>query len=785
MSDEQYKSLLIVNESKDASITLYIYARGDFLCWMSFRSKIIQPGEKYLYRSKDSFKFDLVARVKGKSKQTLLKPKTWDADIVLKVTSDQSNLRLIEGKLEDFPSEKRVCLRKLQRDKEFNTTSGKRNLYAILGLDMDQIRRMPREEQKEAIKKGFREQIKRWHPDRNFGDEDNAKEIIMAYENLLDDEMRARYHNEADYHKGWLSRSRWRAIFNPERFTIEQKEAYKKRMKFLFASLVIAAGGIALTFATAGLAAPAVVAAGGVLGGAMTGAGLQSLQHTVNEKSVVTGEFSAKQWALKAGIGFVSGAAIGGAAVGITAGVAGLGSSAMESAAVTTGQYMGIGAGTGAVGGAVSSIASDAGRKFVDGEEVTLKQVACRAAFGASIGAAAGIAGGAVSKALVGGQSSATTANLEVEVGEQIAILTGTRRIANVLAKNIPRALTESGTEAVMGTAAQFVEERLDDSVENQSPGQHLVRGASNFTFNALKVGIRETATGLVSHMKNEIKVAKRVKKYSNDDKSVRLGNKKVERVKISLENNEHLVKYEESSCSATYQPLESEELLKDKTYPLPTIYGEADVPSEQMDPLSANEYVNPVVDIDGEVGLNDSRGQVKHERFEENKEHLIKLGESACSPTNQPLESDQLLENETSPLPVVSEEACVLEEHESDQLEDMEIKYISEGAWTSRMIVSFFLDGKETTKPVSGSGKFVTIPSRAKDIEVKFQVRRPFWGDVMKYNRFREAWVQPYEPHVFRYDKPTNRTFTISGNLWWEAVMGVTNEYHDETKEL
>ena len=782
MSDEQYKSLLIVNESKYVSITLYIYGSWDFVCWMSLRSKIILPGGKYLYRSKDSFKFELVARFGDKPKKKLLKPKTWVADILLKVTED---LRLTEGKLEDFPSEKRVCLRKLQRDKELNTTSGKRNLYAILGLDMDQIRRMPGEEQKEAIKKGFREQIKRWHPDRNFGDEDNAKEITMAYENLLDDEMRARYHNEADYHKGWLSRSRWRAIFNPERFTIEQEEAYKKRRIMLFVSLGIAIGGIVLSAVTAGLAAPAVVAAGGVLGGAMTGAGLQSLPHTVNEKSVVTGEFSTKQWLLKAGIGFVSGAAIGGAAVGITAGVAGLGSSAMESAAVTTALYMGIGAGTGAVGGAVSSIASDAVRKFVDGEEVTLKQAACRVAFGASIGAAAGIAGGAVSKALVGGQSSATTANLEVEVGEQIVIRTGVRRLANVLTRNIPRALTESGTEAVMGTAAQFVEERLDDSVENQSPGQHLVRGASNFTLNALKVGLRDTATAFFSHAKNEIKVLKRVKKYSNDDKSVRLGNKRVERRKLSFENNEHLVKYEESSCSATYQPLESEKLLKDKTYPLPTIYEEADVPSEQMDPLSANEYVNPVVDIDGEVGLNDSRGQVKHERFEENKEHLIKLGESACSPTNQPLESDQLLENETSPLPVVSEEACVLEEHESDQLEDMEIKYISEGAWTSRMIVSFFLDGKETTKIVSGSGKFVTIPSRAKDIEVKFQVRRPFWGDVMKYNRFREAWFRPYEPHVFRYDKPTNRTFTISGNLWWEAVMGVTNEYHDETKEL
>ena len=757
MSDEQYKSLLIVNESKDASITLYLYSSGDFLYLISFSSKIILPGQKYLYRSKDSFKFELVARFEDKPKQTLLKPKTWDADKLLKVTED---LCLTEGKLEDFPSEKRVCLRKLQRDKELNTTTGKRNLYAILGLDMDQTRQMLREEQRETIEKGFREQIKRWHPDKNFGDEDNAKEIIIAHEILSDDEMRARYHNEADYDKGWLSPSRWRAIFNPERFTVEQKKTYEKRMIMFALSLGIAIGGIVLTAVTAGLAAPAVVTVGGVLGSAMIGAGLQSLQHTVNEKYVVTEECDTTKWLVKEGIGFVLGAVIGLAAVGITAGVAGLGKRAMESAAVKMGQYMKIGAGTGAAGGAVSSVASDAGRKFVDGEEVTLKQAVCRVALSASIGAVAGTAGGAITKALVSGETSATTANIKVEVGEQIAILTGARRLVKVLAKNIPQALTKSGTEAVMQTASQFVEERLDDSVENQSLGQHLVKG----TRKTPKVGVRESVTGLLSEAKNKIKVSKRVKKYSNDDKSGRLGNKRVERLKISLENNEHLVKYEESSCSATNQPL---------------------VPSEQMDPPSANEYVNPVVDIDGEVGLNDSRGQVKHERFEENKEHLIKLGESACSPTNQPLESDQLLENETSPLPVVSEEACVLEKRESDQREDIKIKYISEGDWISRMIVSFFLDGKKTTQQVSGSGKFVTIPSRARDIEVKFQVRRPFWGDVMKYNRFREAWFRPYEPHVFRYDKPTNRTFTISGNLWWEAVMGVTNEYHDETKEL
>ena len=367
---------------------------------------------------------------------------------------------------------------------------------------------------------------------------------------------------------------------------------------------------------------------------------------------------------------------------------------------MTMGQYVGIGAGTGAVGGAVSSIASDAGRKFVDGEEVTLKQAVCRVAFGATIGAVTGIEGGAVSKAVVSGRISAATTNIKGDVGEQVAMLTGGRRLGNALARKVLPALTESGAESVMGTAAQFVEERLDDSVENQSPGQHLVRGATNLGCNAIKVGVRDTATGLLTHAKNEVIVSKGVKKSSDVDKTERSCLKREERQKLSLENNENLVKYQESTCSATYQPLESEKLLEDETA-------------------------------------------------------------------------------------VVSEEACVLEEHESDQLEDMEIKYISEGAWTSRMIVSFFLDGKKTTQQVSGSGKFVTIPSRAKDIEVKFQVRRPFWGDVMKYNRFREAWFRPYEPHVFRYDKPTNRTFTISGNLWWEAVMGVTNENHDETKEL
>ena len=134
---------------------------------------------------------------------------------------------------------------------------------------------------------------------------------------------------------------------------------------------------------------------------------------------------------------------------------------------------------------------------------------------------------------------------------------------------------------------------------------------------------------------------------------------------------------------------------------------------------------------------------------------------------------------NETTPLLVVSEEACVLEEHESDQLEDMKIKYISEGAWISRMIVSFFLDGKKTTQQVSGSGKFVTIPSRARDIEVKFQVRRPFWGDVMKCNRLE----RPGFNLMSHMSSGTKNLLTVrlpsavicGGKLLWESPMNTT----------
>ena len=120
-----------------------------------------------------------------------------------------------------------------------------------------------------------------------------------------------------------------------------------------------------------------------------------------------------------------------------------------------------------------------------------------------------------------------------------------------------------------------------------------------------------------------------------------------------------------------------------------------------------------------------------------------------------------------------------------SEELFDGKVRYISKGYWLSKMIVSFFVNGKEITKEVRGSGKYVDIPFNARQIKVRFKVLRPPWRDILKYDRFQTCWCEPYEPHVFQYETPPIRTFTIWGIMRWEAVMIVTDEHHNETNEL
>ena len=774
--DEDYKSLLIRNDSSDAILTLYLYHRRYPICWMSKESKIIYPSEKCLYRSKKRFQFEVVARLNDrkdeeskkesqadkedkkdkplKKKRVLRGVQKWKEDKLLKITGNigSESLQVVEGDLAHYPEDKRICLRKLQRDQELKVTSGGPNLYEILGLDMAKVRKMSKEEQRRVIRRGYHKQIRLWHPDNNYGDDKIAKEIILAYKVLEDEALRARYNNLADYDGGWFSWSRCKAIIWPERVNDEQKKAYRNRMCMFFASLVITAAGIGLTVGTAGLAAPALVAIGAVFGGGLIGGGLQSFQHTLNQRAIVD-ECLAKEWLMKAGIGFLGGAATGGAAAGFTAAITGLGSAALESAAITAGQYIGVGAASGATGGVAASVASDAGRKFVDGEQITLKQAVGHAVFGGVIGVATGMAGGAVTKAIVAGQASAASANIEGEVVEQVAIVTGGRRVGNLLAKTIPRMLTENGAEAVMGTVTRFAEERLDDSVENRSPCDHVVDGIKNVAANTVMGAVRECTAAGVSHGWNEVKVHRKLKMELQNPPSTEAMNKTDEvtqhesrgriRLKMDTENNEHLHKLQDGVCSAKYQPLSNEntsELTRESKK-------KRDLPEEKK---------------------------------EESNCHRTSKWSSGYQPLKNEETSSQSLPSDPNDYGEENASTIILEEANG------KVKYISKGAWYSKMVVSFVLNEKKIVKEARGSGSSVDIPSVARNIEVKFQVKRPFWGDICKYDRFLGRWYKPDQPHVFCYDSPPiHRTFTISGGLWYEAVMRVSNEYHEETKEM
>ena len=593
---EEYKSLLIVNESNYATVTLYIYRT-----WLPIPviSKVILPNEKYLHCEKKKLRFKLVAKFHDERKKKEF-PRSLEwvyTDKLIRVTK---SLDYIEENLSDHQQEKQICLRKMHLRNELRSTSGKVNLYDILGLDKEVVHKLKIDDQKIAINKAFRDKIRIWHSDKNFGDDEIAMQIILAKETLLDGERRARYHNEADYDEGWFSLDRYQAIFWPDCYTEEQNKASWRRIGLMAASLGLAIGGIILTGLTAGAVPPAVVRCGAVFGGGLTGAGILSGMHTISKRSVVN-KCDVKSWSLKAEIGFLGGVLTGGAAVGITVGVVGIGSAALEPGAITFGQYAEIGAASGTVGGIELSPVLDVAWKFVYEEEITFKECLGYAVTGAVVEGVTSALGGLATIGVVNCQTSAGSIALQGEVVEQTAILTGAALFGHSLTQSTICDLTEPGTEAVIRTTAEFTKERFDDFMEDETSEFH--------------------------------------------------------------------------------------EATEEET---------AEEPPEAI------------------------------------------------------------------------------------------FRYKSEGAWISKMIVTYLLNGKQIKEEVSGSGRIVKIPSDARQVKVRFQVRRPAWGDIMKYDRFKKKWCKPYKPHVFCYEKPPlERTFTISGNLWWGAVMRVSDEYHEETGEM
>lgn len=583
------KSLVIRNESAKAQVNLNLFTTWDVVCWLPYTSKTIEPNTKFLYSSDKDCKFELVARLEDKQpKKILLKPQQWIEDRLIRITD---SLDIEVDNLAKYPQEKKECIRKMQRDEELESHGEGRNLYNILRLDMGQVRAMSKEEQDKEIRTAFIRELRIWHPEFNDdGDKGIVREVIMAHDILQDREKRARYHNIADYDSGWLSVKRFKAVFWPECETIEQRLAWIKRMGLLALSAGLTIGGIVGVVLTAGFSSPWFVTS--IMGG------LHSLQQAIS-KEAIADWCDVKKWLIKTGIGYILAVMPGGTAIGVAL---------LESTALKVGEFLVCRAAIGALGGAVPSLIFDASKKFVDGQDVTCKQVMGHAAVAATAGAVAAMTGVTVTRAMAGNKTASVSATLEGAIGEPAPQQSEVRSLAQRSAS----LLAAKSAKVVIETAADFTEKHLEDSMENGSSHGFSVDGL-----------------GLTQEWRDVVKKA-------------------------------------------------------------------------------------------------------------------------------------------------ISEE-----------LFDGKVRYISKGYWLSKMIVSFFVNGKEITKEVRGSGKYVDIPFNARQIKVIFKVLRPPWRDILKYDRFQKCWCEPYEPHVFQYETPPIRTFTIWGIMRWEAVMIVTDEHHNETNEL
>ena len=247
--------------------------------------------------------------------------KEWKRDnLIFIVSNNDGSFTCNEEDLSEYPEERQICIRRKNRENDRSFEYGK-NLYAILKLDMKELRKHTLEEQDKIIKKAYHEQMLIHHPDRNpdSGDSDICQEVIMAYSILGDREKRAQYHDLTDYNGGWLSLSHWKAIFKPE---AHGKYEILKRVGLLVFSVAIFAGGVAIIVLTDGLGLPILLAAKSaanfLIGGSTLG-----MRAVVSYDAIKNG-VNLNKYATNFMIGGAVAAAAGAAAIGagVAAGVA-------------------------------------------------------------------------------------------------------------------------------------------------------------------------------------------------------------------------------------------------------------------------------------------------------------------------------------------------------------------------------------------------------------------------------------------------------------------------------
>ena len=325
MADSEYKAILVKNEAANATVFVDVYSEWDPICCMAIHKKSIEPGKKYFYRDKHSFKYKLRVlnkkALENKKTETILSVKNWKGDKLILVMNRGDSFICSEEDLSEYPEEQQICIRRKNMEDETSFEYG-RNFYAILKLDMKEVRKHTLEEQDKMIKKAYHKQMLIFHPDRNPDSADShiCQEIIIAYSILGDRKKRAQYHDLTDYSGGWLSRSRWKAIFKPEAHGSDENI---KRIGLLLFSAAMLVGGFAVTLCTSGLGQPALlvaklVASNFFIFGSLTGA------RTVASYDVIQNGVDVKKYAKDFVAGGILGVACGavGVGFGIAAGVA-------------------------------------------------------------------------------------------------------------------------------------------------------------------------------------------------------------------------------------------------------------------------------------------------------------------------------------------------------------------------------------------------------------------------------------------------------------------------------
>ncbi|CAC5422705.1 unnamed protein product [Mytilus coruscus] len=289
-----------------------------------------------------------------------------------------------------------------------------------------------------------------------------------------------------------------------------------------------------------------------------------------------------------------------------------------------------------------------------------------------------------------------------------------------------------------LSTVANFVEERLDDEQENRPIGNHLKEAGKRLISNA----ILDTATTACTVI-TEASIHNLKQKGDTTD-AYDLSESQDKKIRPGVDRHSH--KLHNESGRETY--------------------------------VNIQEPKGAIIDED-----NSSECQEKKDRSgvdrKSHKSHyqLTKCNlktESGCNPTPK----TKIVENITVS-PYVTEP-------EDNSIPCSRFRYIADGSWISKMIVEFKFNGISQIKTVRESGSGIELPIDAEDVKVHFKVLRFLltWCDVKKWDRLKKVWQE--EPHIFSYKSPPEqRTFTLSGPLYFEGVINVTNENHDEVCDM